>query len=104
MIQRRSIALLSLQIASAVVGLPALALWPPASGGMTIVPIDGADVNHTLVRALAGGARVVGGGVVRGSLVVVGDRAAIARQFAPRSVLMLAPMPAGCGLAPGAAA
>jgi hypothetical protein len=89
--------LIALQIAAAIVGLLAMALWPPASGSMTIVPIDGSDVNRVLVRAVAGHAQVMGRGWLPGSLVVRGDRTAIAALFATGSVVMLAPTPAGCG-------
>lgn len=89
--------LIALQIAAAVLGLLAMALWPPVSGRMTIVPVDGSDANRLFARALAGQVRILGRGWLPGSLVVRGDRAAIAALFAPGSVLMLAPTPAGCG-------
>ncbi|MEH3035542.1 MAG: hypothetical protein PGN23_03475 [Sphingomonas adhaesiva] len=92
-----SIILIASQMAVAVAGLLAMALWPPATGSMTIVPIDGADADRTLVRMLDGHVPVMGRGWLPGSLVVRGDRAAIAALFAPGSVVMLAPTPAGCG-------
>lgn len=86
-----------MQVSSAILGLLMLALWPPASGRMLLVPIDGSDANSVLTGALAGDARILGPGALPRSLVVIGNRAQITARFHPWSVLALAPTPSGCG-------
>lgn len=83
------------QIAAAVIALAALALWPPASGAMLLVPL-GSDAGTVATIALAGGAALLDTGPFPGSLVVVGDRARIARQITGWSIVITAAPSAGC--------
>lgn len=77
-------------------GLAVIAAWPPASGEMTVVPLDGADASSVFVGAAAAGARIVGPGPLPRSWVVSGDRARIVARFGRWRALILAPAAAGC--------
>ncbi|MDP1026896.1 hypothetical protein Q5H91_06705 [Sphingomonas sp. KR1UV-12] len=94
---RRGSIMIVVQVSLAILGLLMLALWPPASGRILLVPVDGSDANSVLIGASAGDARILGPGALPRSLVVIGNRAQIAAHFHPWSVLMLAPTPSGCG-------
>ncbi|MEH3102362.1 MAG: hypothetical protein PGN12_00465 [Sphingomonas phyllosphaerae] len=87
-------------VAQASVGVAALAimsLYPPDDGRILLVPVIDRDTNATARLALSSGARLLGAGPLRGSLVVVGNRARLAAHSRPWRMLMLAAPPAGCG-------
>jgi len=88
---------LSLHAATLTVALLGMALWPPRSGAMLLVPLVHQNVGSVAMLARAGGAMLLGKGPFPGSLVVVGDRAQIARQIRTGDVLILASLPTGCG-------
>lgn len=91
-----------LQAAAVAVAPLVLALWPPVSGPMMLVPLAG-DTGAVTRAALAGGARLLGSGPLPGSLVVMGDRAGIARRLGGWDVVITAAPPAGCGTLAGTA-
>jgi hypothetical protein len=89
--------LIPAQVTAAIFGLVLMAMWPPASGAMLLVPVGRGDVNAGARIALASGATLLGVGPFPGSLVVVGDRARIAGQRGASGFVLLAAPPAGCG-------
>ena len=89
--------LLVAQAGAGVAALAVMSLYPPAEGRILLVPVIDRDVNATARLAFASGARLLGAGPLRGSLVVVGNRARLAAHSQPWRVLMLAAPPAGCG-------
>ncbi|WP_375380416.1 hypothetical protein [uncultured Sphingomonas sp.] len=76
--------------------LPLLALWPPVSGPMLLVALPGAHEGDLMNAALAGGGAVLGAGPIGGTMIVLGDRARIARQTARRGILILNAPFVGC--------
>lgn len=88
---------LATQVAASVSALLGLALWPPATGEMMLVPLDGEDVGAVATLAVAGGATLLGNGPLPGSLVVIGDRATIAAVPKAWPMLIVAAPPAACG-------
>lgn len=88
--------LIPAQAAVAVIALSTLAMWPPAAGRMLLVPLSGGDANAVARTAIAGGAALLGTGPFPGSLVVIGNRARLAR-IASWGLVIMAPPPAGCG-------
>ena len=95
---------LSMQVATCAAALIALTLWPPASGAMLLVPLDGENVGVVATLAVASGAKLLGKGPLPGSLVVVGDRAAIIAVPKAAPLLIVAAPPAACGSPDAAAA
>jgi hypothetical protein len=86
-----------LQAIAAVTACAALALWPPSSGQLLLVPVGGQSVGEVAEVALAGGAPLLGTGPFPGSLVVVGERASVAREIKSWNIIIMAAPPAGCG-------
>lgn len=84
------------QLAFGIAGLILIAAWPPTSGQMMLVSLDGSDDNALVVGAAAAGARVVGPGPWAGALVVSGERSRIVAQFGTGHMVVLAPTLAGC--------
>ncbi len=84
--------------------LPVFALWPPKSGPMMLVALPGTRDADLMNAALAGGVAVLGTGPFGGTLIVQGDRTAIERETAPRSILTLAAPFTGCSTSVGAGA
>jgi hypothetical protein len=85
------------QLTLIVVLLATLALYPPASGKMILVPLWPGAANGMLARATRDGATLVGAGPLPLSFVIAGRRAAIAPPMLVHGVLILAAPPAGCG-------
>lgn len=85
------------QLAAIVASLVGMALWPPQSGALLLVPLLHQDGSSVAVLARAGGAMLLGNGPVPNSLVVVGDRTRIAQRIPAGDVLILAAPAAGCG-------
>lgn len=88
---------LLLQFAAITASLLGMALWPPSSGALLLVPLLHQNVGSVAMLARASGAMLLDKGPLPASLVVIGDRARIARQDAAGDVLILAAWPAGCG-------
>lgn len=89
--------LLLLQATAAATACAALTLWPPSSGKLLLVPLGGESIGEVAEVALAGGAPLLGRGPFPGSLIVVGERANVARQINSWSIIIMAAPPAGCG-------
>lgn len=87
------------QAAAAMAAMLALALWPPVSGKLLLVPIAGGDANAMARIARSGGAALIGAGPLPGSLVVVGDRAAVVAHLPLFTALVMAAPAAACGTA-----
>jgi hypothetical protein len=90
--------LLVLQLLAASAILAAIAFFPPPRGTMILVPLwPGAEQGMT-ARAVDAGAVLVDRGPLPGSLVISGDRAAIAPGMLAHGVLILTGPKAGCGV------
>lgn len=87
-----------MQIAAGVGGTVVLAMWPPATGAMLLVPLS-ADANATARASVAAGALILGSGPLPGSMVVVGDRRRIAARFG--WVVITAAPASACGAGAG---
>jgi hypothetical protein len=96
MLAKPASVVIPLQMLFAVAALALLALWPPRTGAMMLVPIGGGGIGAVARVALAGGAVLIGMGPFPGSLVVRGDRARIARGTTAGAIVILAAPPAGC--------
>ena len=89
--------ILPLQLVLVVAGLAALALYPPAQGRMILVPVWPGAAAHLAANVIDRGGLLVEGGPLPGSLVVSGNRGAIAPFMLAHGVLVLAAPAAGCG-------
>ncbi|WP_242138350.1 MULTISPECIES: hypothetical protein [unclassified Sphingomonas] len=87
----------SLQVTLGVLALLAMALWPPVSGAMLLVPLMQGNAGTLVTLARSSGAMLVGTGPLPGSLVVLGDRARITRKLRAWNVLLIAAPSSGCG-------
>lgn len=85
------------QVALVVAGLAALALSPPASGRMLLIPMTERGRAHLLSQALGAGASLIARGPIAGSYVVYGERARIAPSVYADGVLALAGSAGLCG-------
>lgn len=83
----------SFAAATIIVGI---ALWPPQRGAMLMVPLSG-HVASVIDVAMTGGAGLLAAGPLPGSMVVMGDRAAIGRRALDRGILVLSAPRALCG-------
>ncbi|WHU00879.1 MULTISPECIES: hypothetical protein [unclassified Sphingomonas] len=88
---------LAAQLALVGLALVCAAFWPPSQGRMLLVPMLPGTANPMLVRAIDGGAQLLGGGPLPGSMVVTGAHAALAVALRGKAVLILAAPPALCG-------
>lgn len=91
--------LVSGQVALVLMGLAGLALSPPATGRMLLIPVTDRGRAHLLSHALMAGASLVARGPVADSYVVYGDRARIAPTPYADGVLALAGTGGLCGAA-----
>ena len=82
------------QAAIAVAALLVLAFAPPAYGRMLVVPIDGQQVDHQLIRSAH--ATPLLQGPLPGSWIVEGQRALLARSFSSKGIIILAAPQAIC--------
>lgn len=97
----RPFSLIALQIVLVLSGLVLLALWPPASGRMLLVPVTAA-ARHGLVTAAVGrGARLVARGPIPGSMIVSGQRGLLMGALVRHGILAMVAPAGGCGT-PGA--
>jgi hypothetical protein len=85
------------QAGIAVAAMLALPMWPPASGRLLLVPITGGDANDMARIAIEGGAALMGAGPLPGSLVVVGDRAAVVAHIPHIAAIVMAAPVTACG-------
>ncbi|KQM22690.1 hypothetical protein ASE73_00060 [Sphingomonas sp. Leaf24] len=89
--------LLALQGFAVAAAFAMFGLWPPASGAMVLVSLDGSSRNELAKIALAGGAALLRAGNVPGSMVVSGNRADITMQLHGRAILIIAASGLTCG-------
>lgn len=85
------------QCAIALVGLVVLALTPPATGRMLIVPLLGGNGGSAVRLAIDHGASLVAAGPFSGSVVIMGDRARLEPAAWSAGMMMVAAPPSGCG-------
>lgn len=76
--------------------LLALGLAPPESGRMLVIPLAGAPEGALLAATLAQGGRLVSAGPLNGSLVIDGDRAALAPALIAFPAFIIAAPATGC--------
>lgn len=86
--------LLTVQIAAALLAPVALALAPPASGAMLLIPVGRTD---PVIFARDRGALLLAPGAIPISIVVMGNRARLLGNPARTGILVVAAMPGGCG-------
>ncbi|MEG3163180.1 hypothetical protein U1701_01090 [Sphingomonas sp. PB2P19] len=86
-----------LQTAGVVIGLAGLALAPPASGRMLLVPLTPQGAADLIPLALRSGGLLLGAGPLPHSYVVVGDGARLAAATAGHAIVRVAAPAAGCG-------
>ncbi len=89
--------LLALQGFAVAAAFAMFGLWPPASGAMVLVSLDGSSRNELAKIALAGGAALLRAGNLPGSMVVSGNRTDIATQLHGRAFLIVAASGLTCG-------
>lgn len=77
-----------------------LALKPPATGAVLLIPLGGASGGDVVNRVIAHGGWLLGAGPIGRSLVVYGRRDAIKAALGGANVLVLAAPFAACGSPP----
>lgn len=88
------------QCALILFGLAFLYAAPPTQGRILLVPMTDQARASLAPVAIAHGARLVSAGPWKGSLLVDGERAALARPLLQRGILLLSAQAGGCaGLA-----
>jgi hypothetical protein len=93
----RSISLLAIQIVLVLSGLALLALWPPVSGRMLLVPVTAAARQGLVTAAIGQGARLVARGPMPGSMIVSGQRGLLMGALARHGILAMVAPAGGCG-------
>ncbi|WP_294295012.1 hypothetical protein [uncultured Sphingomonas sp.] len=83
-----------LSVAAAI--LTVIALSPPQRGAMLLVPLTG-QIATVVNVAMAGKAALLGQGPLPGSMIVIGDRAALRTAASGRGILLLSAPRALCG-------
>ncbi len=83
------------QLALAITALLLVAFTPPAHGRMLLIPLNGERISDATVQSRH--ATFLRPGPVRGSLVVEGQRTALAGLFASQGIIILAAPEAICG-------
>lgn len=78
-----------LTVTAAALGLAAL---PPANGPMLVVPVTG-----SATAAFAGGGKLLGAGLMPGTLVVSGDRAVLLPHLLRHGAFAIAASARSCG-------
>jgi hypothetical protein len=86
----------------AILVIATAALLPPAHGAILLLPLGrGSDDGDAVARwSIAAGAQLLGPGPLPGSLVVVGDRGALAAAAWRHRSLIVTGAFAGCGAGP----
>lgn len=85
------------QLTGVAASLGAIALYPPSNGKMILVPIWPGAERGLAARAVDAGAQLVDGGPLPHSLVVSGERSAIAPAMLADGVLVITAPISGCG-------
>lgn len=89
--------LVFVQCSAVAVAMAVVALRPPESGRMLLVPIWSGSEGRAAQLAVNSGATLIGVGPLRGSVVVRGKRADLAGLAWHDNILMMAAPSAGCG-------
>ncbi len=89
--------LLILQAFAIAAAFATFTLWPPASGRMLLVSLDGSSRSEVAKIALAGGAALLRAGALPGSMVITGNRADIVTWRHGHAILILAASGVTCG-------
>jgi hypothetical protein len=84
------------QMTIVAASLGAMALWPPPSGLLLLVPVLHGNSGAMVQLARASGAALVDAGPLPGSIVVLGERARIARRIVGGEALIFAAPSGGC--------
>ena len=89
--------LLILQGCAVAAAFAMFGLWPPATGRLLLVAIDGSSRSDVAKVALSGGAALMEAGFLPNSMIVSGNRADILARLHGRPILILAASDATCG-------
>ncbi|MBO9377714.1 hypothetical protein GG804_13140 [Sphingomonas histidinilytica] len=87
------------QIGMVVAVMLGLAFAPPARGRMLLVPLSTRAAAMLPAAAVDGGARLLGAGPFRGSLVIVADRKRLGGVSLADGMIILSAPPLLCGAA-----
>lgn len=82
--------------AGAVTAMVAMALWPPRTGAMMLVPVGG-DLAGTVNAARSAGATLLAAGPLTGSVIVRGDRGRLMHEAGRVGTAVFAAPAATCG-------
>jgi hypothetical protein len=93
----RSFSPLALQLSLILSGLALLALWPPASGRMLLVPVTTAAQHRLVTAAVEQGALLIAPGPIAGSMIVSGERSRLMARLAHLGILAMVAPNGGCG-------
>lgn len=85
-----------LQASLVLIGVAALALWPPREGAMMLVALDGRDAARLVAPALDAGAALAGRGPLSNMIVVRGVRSRLT-PLARHGVILIAAPSGLCG-------
>ena len=91
-----STTLVRIQLLLSAMMLLGIALVPPASGSMLLLPILPGSAAHIATAAVRDGARLAGAGPLAGSVVVVGERASLLGPVSGAGGIILAAPRALC--------
>ena len=92
-----NIALAGSQVSLALAALVAIDLAPPTSGPILLLSASGMQQCRLVYLATESGALPIGSGPLPGSIVVQGERSALAKAALPAGVLVLADSSRLCG-------
>ena len=92
-----NIALAGSQVGLVLVALVAIDLAPPTSGPILLLSASGMQQGRLVDLATESGALPLGSGPLPGSIVVQGERSALAKAALPAGVLVLAGSSRLCG-------
>ena len=92
-----NIALAGSQVGLALAALVAIDLAPPTSGPILLLSASGMQQGRLVDLATESGALPLGSGPLPGSIVVQGERSALAKAALPAGVLVLAGSSRLCG-------
>lgn len=95
--QVRSTGMVTAQIAGILLALVLLMAAPPTEGRMLLVPMSQSAARTMVPLAVAQGARLIARGPLPASIVIYGQRAALASPLLKSGVLIVAAPSAGCG-------
>ena len=92
-----NIALAGSQVGLVLAALAAIDLAPPTSGAILLLSASGMPQGRLVDMAIGSGALPIGSGPLPGSIVVQGERSALAKAALPAGDLVLAGSSRLCG-------